>query len=233
MVVWAYKKKVLIVKSLFFATVVLFTLICKSFFFSVYSIPTGSMIPTLMIGDFVIVKRNSYGIRAPFTSKVYRQKSPKRGDVIAFFHPKNTRNVYIKRIIAISGDVLEIRDKFVYLNGKKLSKFEIDNDIFTKNLSDGIKKRRLKFYSENLLDSSYFVSEDHANFYLTNHKKVKIPKGKYFVMGDNRDYSYDSRSWGYVSAESILGKVKYVGISFILSLKSFIFRPDRIFKDIN
>jgi signal peptidase I len=139
----------------------------KASLIQAYKIPSGAMIPTLLIGDHFLVNK-----------LIYKTAEPKRGDIIIFPYPEDPSRAFVKRLIAVEGDVIEIRDKRVYINGKEQSEpYKINTDT-----------------------SSFRDQRD-------NFGPVTIPPGKLFFMGDNRDQSYDSRFWGYVPRDTIEGKV--------------------------
>lgn len=146
-----------------------------------FKIPSGSMLPTLKIGDHLLVSKFLYGIRIPYTStRILRIRAPERGDVVVFAYPMDDSKDFIKRIIGVPGDTVAVRDKRVYVNGKPIEDpwgVHVDRTV----LPEGYERR-------------------------DNFGPVVVPKGKYFVMGDNRDRSYDSRFWGFVDDARIRGK---------------------------
>ena len=152
-----------IVDSIIVAFVI--AIFIRTFFLGVYTIPSGSMLETLQIGDFILVNKLSY-----------KFSKPQHDDIVVFEYPLNPRLDYIKRVIGVPGDVIEIKDKVVYRNGEKL---EPDYVQF------------MREYSLKIAD---------------NVPKFTVPEGFYFMMGDNRDNSEDSRFWGYVSEDAIVGK---------------------------
>ncbi|MCB2188537.1 MAG: signal peptidase I [Deltaproteobacteria bacterium] len=151
-----------------------------------FKIPTGSMIPTLLVGDHLLVSKSSYGIKLPFSDIVAIPVSdPQRGDIIVFRYPEDRSKDFIKRIIGLPGDVVEIRDKNVFINGKKL------DDPWGQ-------------YTDRVILPNQLQTRD-------NFGPVKVPPDQYFVMGDNRDQSHDSRFWfngrgGFVPRDDILGR---------------------------
>lgn len=153
----------------------------RTFIIQAFKIPSGSMLPTLLIGDHLLVNKFSYGIKVPFTGTVLVPiNSPERNDVIVFRYPQDPKLDYIKRVIAIGGDTIESRDKVLYVNGKPFDdKYGVRMDD---SVADGTLSPR------------------------DNFGPIVVPEGKVFVMGDNRDNSYDSRFWGFVDQKAILGK---------------------------
>lgn len=185
-----------------FFPVLLLVLLLRSFIFEPFRIPSGSMLPTLEIGDFILVNKFTYGLRLPIThTKVVKMNDPKTGDVIVFRYPKNPKLDYIKRVIGMPGDTVEWRDKELFINGAPVQNRPIgdynavdqDNRVTPTNRSQ-----------ETLKD----VQHDILHWSATNSPmgKVVVPAGHYFVMGDNRDMSNDSRYWGLVPEENIVGK---------------------------
>lgn len=170
---------------------VVLALIIRTFFVQAFKIPSGSMEDTLLVGDYLLVNKLVYGIQNPLNGERYLSFShPQREDIIVFEFPEDTRNKslgfwerkdFIKRIVGVPGDTVEVRDKNVYVNGEP---FKIPQEVH-KN-KETIPQR-------------------------DNMAPVKVPEGMYFVMGDNRDNSFDSRFWGFVPKENIKGKafIKY------------------------
>ena len=226
------------VKSISIILVCVF--IFRSIFFEPFRIPTGSMIPTLMIGDFILVNKFSYGLKVPFSDfsfsdinwdpkYITTKSNPKRGDVIVFKYPKDPSINYIKRVIGLPGDYIEIRNKVVYINESPIMAFEIEGADIMKDMDSKFKNYNLKFYKMKTGMHSHVVQQDRDNYYKVDYEKKLIPKGKYFVMGDNRDFSYDSRYWGFVDHKNIKGKALFVWFSMnFLSEHPFTFRPWRI-----
>jgi len=160
---------------------VLLALFIRTFVVQAFKIPSGSMLPTLLIGDHLLVNKFIYGIRMPFTGKlVIPIDQPERGDVVVFRFPKDRSVDYIKRVIGTPGDTVEIREKKVYINGEP-----IDDP-------------HAHISTPSILNASASPRD--------NFGPVLVPDGRIFVMGDNRDNSYDSRFWGFVDQKDILGK---------------------------
>lgn len=226
---------------------VVFLLIIRSVVFEPYRIPSSSMMPTLVNGDFILVDKMAYGFKLPFSDLVfklpfgehkvnldpiylYKRKLPERGDVVVFKYPVSPEINYIKRVIAIPGDEIEIKQKNVFLNGKKLNSTYIDNLELRRSFEKIFKDYNFDMYLSVTKGGQYIYQINRGNFYNQNYKKIKIPEGKYFVMGDNRDFSYDSRAWGFVDFEQIKGKALVVWFSLTLpSVESSLsFNPFRI-----
>ncbi|MEW6213651.1 MAG: signal peptidase I [Nitrospirota bacterium] len=162
-------------------TALLLALVIRAYIIQAFKIPSGSMIPTLLIGDHILVNKFLYGTKIPFSDKRFLVfKKPERGDIIVFKYPEDPKRDFIKRVIAKEDDILESRDKTVYVNRKAvIEPYVHHSDSYT--IPGGNNPR-------------------------DNFGPLIVPKGKVFVMGDNRDQSYDSRYWGFVDIKDIKGK---------------------------
>ncbi|SEM19180.1 signal peptidase I Serine peptidase. MEROPS family S26A [Syntrophus gentianae] len=153
----------------------------RTFVIQAYKIPSGSMKPTLLIGDHILVNKFIYGIKMPyFRNTLIPIKEPRKGDIVVFIYPEDRSKDFIKRVIATSGDTVEIRNKKIYLNGK-------------------LYKDNKGVYVDNFNIPGSVQPRD-------NFGPVTVPPSSLFVMGDNRDQSYDSRFWGFVDRKDVLGK---------------------------
>lgn len=193
-----------------FFPILLIVFILRAFIIEPYRIPTGSMKPELKEGDFILVNKYAYGLRLPlFATKFLKVGEPKTGDVLVFRYPKDPSIDFIKRVIAVPGDKVEYKDKTIYLNGKVL-KQEFLGSMMDNN--PGGFSIPAKHFKETL------PSKDHSIFtYLRAGEDMPeqvVPEGMYFVMGDNRDNSEDSRVWGFVPDKLILGKAIYIWFSW-------------------
>jgi signal peptidase I len=186
-----------------FFPIIFAVLILRSFLFEPFQIPTGSMIPTLNIGDFIVVNKYAFGVRLPVVgTKVMEVGEPKRGDVMVFIPPHDP-NYYIKRVIGLPGEHVRYEGKVVYINGEPLNQEYVDfiND-----------RRPPVIYSlETLGEITHAIYTSPSPSYVRMGSWLwpegrVIPEGHYFMMGDNRDNSSDSRVWGPVSEEKIVGK---------------------------
>lgn len=219
------KKKILReLKILFFLTLGVFAF--RSSFFEPFRIPSGSMIPTLMIGDFILVNKFSYGIKVPFSNLallginwdpiyLFGMDDPQRGDVIVFKYPEDPSINYVKRVIGLPGETLEIRDKVVYINDKPLLSKEISGKEIMEDMDDRFKRYNFKFYQNQTGETSHVTQVNPGNIFQRHYGPVEIPPGHFFAMGDNRDFSEDSRSWGFVPKKNIKGKAILVWFSMI------------------
>lgn len=240
------KKEKMIKETKSIILIIIAVLTFRSVFFEPFRIPSGSMIPTLMIGDFILVNKFSYGFKVPFTDLTLGDKSfdpvylfgksdPKRGDVVVFKYPKDLSVNYIKRVIGVPGDTLEIRNKVVYINDKPIEPKEFDGKEVMADMDDKFKGYNLKFYRTKTGDHDHVIQQDNDNYFKVDFDKITIPQGKFFMMGDNRDFSYDSRYWGFISHEQIKGRAMFVWFSFIFPFgeNPMKFRPGRIGTAIN
>ena len=160
---------------------ILIAFFIRTFVIQAYKIPSGSMKPTLLIGDHILVSKSSYGIKLPFIrSTIIPIGEPKRGDIVVFIYPEDRSKDFIKRLIGVPGDTVEVRNKKILLNGLPF------DDVH------GV-------HSDSIIIPGSVQPRD-------NFGPVKVPEGSLFVMGDNRDESYDSRFWGFVNKKDVLGK---------------------------
>lgn len=185
-----------------FFPVILIVLLLRSFVVEPFRIPSGSMMPTLLIGDFILVNKYSYGIRLPvLKTQVVEIGKPKRGDVVVFRYPKDPSMDYIKRVVGIPGDEIAYRDKTVFVNGNPVKQEDIGAYI-GEGAGGNMTGAHLKM--EHLDEASHKILIDPNKASQTG--KMIVPEGKYFVLGDNRDNSNDSRFWGTVPEENLVGK---------------------------
>lgn len=191
-------------------------------------IPTGSMIPTIKIGEFIFVNMMYYNWHIPFTRDIWKERrEPQRGEIVVFEYPKDPDKDYIKRIVAVPGDVVEIRDKRVFINGEALPLVTETDRSLLEDLAPHYDPSRLSLYRETNGEHTYHVV--HIN---TQRGRdlgpVAVPADSYFVMGDNRDDSEDSRYWGFVPRDKILGTSSFIWLSFDRHHPPFL-RFDRFF----
>lgn len=162
-------------------TALILALLIRAYVIQAFKIPSGSMIPTLVIGDHILVNKFIYGTKIPFSeTMVLEFTKPEKGNIIVFKYPEDPTRDFIKRVVAVEGDVVESKNKTIYVNGKQAS------EPYAQHTDNSIRPMGI---------------EPRDNF-----GPLIVPKNKYFVMGDNRDQSYDSRYWGYVDRKDIKGK---------------------------
>jgi signal peptidase I len=204
-----------------FFPVLLLVLLLRSFLLEPFKIPSSSMVPTLLVGDFILVNKYTYGLRLPVTNtKILSLNEPKRGDVMVFF-PPNDKRYFIKRVIGLPGDEVRYIDRVVYINGHPMEQ-QLIAEVPPGNPAAFIMSENLAEGGAHLMQKRLIPS----NLVLTY--GYRVPAGHYFMMGDNRDNSSDSRVWGAVSEDRIVGKAVAVWMHWdaFLSLPTF----DRIGK---
>ncbi len=206
--------------------VILVVFLLRSFLFEPFKIPSGSMIPTLLVGDLILVNKFHYGIRLPvINKKIIANHDPERGDVVVFRYPMDTRVDYIKRVVAVPGDEVSYLNKQLKINGQPVLSQALPDEYdeearfyakqFTEKLGT-VEHRIQQFPQANYFDAGRvrdFPYKDHCR-YSPEGVVCKVPPGHYFAMGDNRDNSEDSRYWGFVPDENIVGKAFYVWMNF-------------------
>ncbi len=161
---------------------VVLALVIRAFLFQAFSIPSGSMEPTLLIGDYLLVNKFIYGIRNPFTNKVMIPvDNPRRGDIVVFIYPVDPDKDYIKRVVGLAGDKVQVIDKKLHVNDELVETPQAENT------------------DPNLFNNPGDPPRD-------NFGPATVPEGAIFVLGDNRDHSYDSRFWGFVPLTELRGK---------------------------
>ena len=218
--------------------VIAFVLILRSFLFEPFQIPSGSMMPTLLDGDFILVNKFNYGLRDPvLRNKFIEIDLPERGDVVVFKYPNNPQIDYIKRVIGLPGDSVIYRNKMLYIKGacqasdQACPKFEPVVQTFKdeKDTPDG--SYGLSRYSSLMPNKTHDILINNAMLPRVQHfctqaqghicqqsgtqnDEFIVPEGHYFVMGDNRDNSLDSRYWGFVPEENLVGEAVFIWMSF-------------------
>lgn len=197
-----------------FFPVILIVLLFRSFLAEPFRIPSGSMMPTLLVGDFILVNKFAYGIRLPvLDKKIIEVGEPERGDVVVFRFPKDPTQDYIKRVIGKPGDEVTYRDKKLYVNGKEMPQATDGLYAGTDVESRELVRRGAESFVEQLDTVSHkiiAVPGDQVGPDFT----VSVPAGHYFVMGDNRDRSSDSRIWGFVPEQNLVGKAFVIWMSW-------------------
>ncbi len=198
-----------------FFPVLVIVLILRSFIAEPFRIPSGSMMPTLLVGDFILVNKFAYGVRLPVLhTRILKQGDPKRGDVVVFRYPRDPSLDYIKRVVGLPGDHIGYLDKTLYINGKPVDTtlegpytdggaYSQPNEFLYEEDLEGVRHDVIINRSRPTFDAEYIVPEKH-----------------YFAMGDNRDNSNDSRYWGFVPEENLVGKALLVWMNWDFSKSS-------------
>jgi len=199
-------------------------LVVRSFVVEPFTIPSGSMLPTLQVHDYILVNKFAYGLRLPVTNtKIIPVGEPKRGDVMVFKYPKNTNEDFIKRVVGLPGDHIAVRDNVVYVNGKRMGRVLIgearNQQAWRREYVEDLDGHKHLIYQMGPIDPLSGEQEIPTR----TQGEWTVPKGHYFVMGDNRDNSNDSRFWGTVPEDLIVGKAFYIWMHWdgLFSLPSF------------
>lgn len=204
-----------------FFPVILLVFMLRSFLVEPFKIPSGSMMPTLLAGDYILVNKFTYGLRVPILNNTFFEIGhPKRGDVFVFHYPPDPTIDYIKRVVGLPGDKIQYQDKHLIINGKPLDVQFEDNYEYEMQGANIISARRSK---ERLGDVQHDIlihdipnqySPDAPGARLLDGETITVPEGSYFAMGDNRDNSADSRVWGFVPERNLVGKAFFIWFNF-------------------
>ena len=208
------KKRLLIVWKGWGLTLMIVLLVATSFKSAIadwYDIPSGSMKPSILIGDRIFVNKLAYDLKIPYTTlHVAKWAGPMRGEIVVFVSPKDRKRL-IKRVIGLPGDTVAMRQNRLFINGQPLEYEHLNNDIIddvqTKQPSNYL------FFTENLSEKRHPVMFSSTAVSLNSFDPITIPDGKYFMLGDNRDNSADSRIFGFVDRKLILGRASVIVLS--------------------
>ena len=205
-------------KSIFIA--IFIALLIRSFIFEPFNIPSGSMKPNLLVGDFIFVSKYSYGFSKhslPFSIPLIPDKifsnTPERGDVVVFKTPENNRTDYIKRVIGLPGDKIEIKNGIIFINGSEILRKKLNDFIDTDNDTNN---KRVRMYNEYFFNKEINILDITDNGIADNTQLFNVPKNHFFVMGDNRDNSQDSRfisTVGFIPYNNLVGKAQFIFFS--------------------
>lgn len=205
--------------------VILAVFVLRSFLFEPFKIPSGSMIPTLRVGDLILVNKFHYGIRLPvFNTKLVANNEPQRGDVMVFRYPPQPSLDYIKRVVGLPGDEVAYLNKSLTINGQPVPKvaqpefFDNDSMRYARQFRETLGSRTYNTLNDDerpafIPGASEFAFKDSCR-YSVEGVICKVPEGHYFLMGDNRDNSLDSRYWGFVPEANIVGRAFFVWMNF-------------------
>jgi signal peptidase I len=205
--------------------VIIGVFILRSFLFEPFKIPSGSMIPTLLVGDLILVNKFHYGLRLPvLNTKITEGTAPQRGDVMVFRYPPKPSLDYIKRVVGVPGDEVAYLNKRLTINGKALETnalpefFDEDTMRYFKQFEENLGDKKHRLLNDDNRPA-FVPGADEFEFksncrYSVEGVVCKVPEGHYFMMGDNRDNSLDSRYWGFVPDKNIVGKAFFVWMNF-------------------
>ncbi|CAN5628499.1 signal peptidase I [soil metagenome] len=207
--------------------VILVVFLLRSFLFEPFKIPSGSMMPTLLTGDLILVNKFTYGLRLPvINTKITSGTPPARGDVMVFRYPPKPSLDYIKRVVGVPGDEIAYLNKKLTINGQPVSKdalpdfFDEESMRYLKQFSETLGSKQHKLLNDDgrragisEVEIMPFANQDNCR-YSVEGVVCKVPEGQYFMMGDNRDNSLDSRYWGFVPDKNIVGRAFFVWMNF-------------------
>jgi len=205
--------------------VIVAVFVLRSFLFEPFKIPSGSMIPTLLVGDLILVNKFTYGVRLPvLNTKLTQGTPPQRGDVMVFRYPPKPSLDYIKRVVGVPGDEVAYLDKKLTINGQPVGKvpvadfFEEDSMQYFKQFEEVLGGKRHRILNDDNRPA-FIPGVENFQFrqncrYSVEGVVCKVPEGHYFMMGDNRDNSLDSRYWGFVPDKNIVGKAFFIWMNF-------------------
>jgi len=206
----AAKEPLIVEYARTFFPIILIVLVLRAFIAEPFRIPSGSMMPTLLVGDFILVNKFDYGIRLPvINKKIIPIGEPHRGDVVVFRYPKDPSVDYIKRIIGLPGDKIIYRDKTLYINGKQIPQEWLGRYAGPEH---NLQAAGDTLYIEQLDDVRHEILLNSKSGTLNG--EYEVPKGHYFAMGDNRDNSNDSRYWGFVPEQNLIGKAMIIWMNW-------------------
>ena len=205
--------------------VIIVVFVMRSFLFEPFKIPSGSMIPTLLVGDLILVNKFTYGVRLPVINlKITEGNKPQRGDVMVFRYPPKPSLDYIKRVVGVPGDEVAYLNKRLTLNGQAVSTngvpefFDESAMRYFKQLEETFGEAKHRILNDDERPAFVSGADDFPNRqncrYSVEGVVCKVPEGHYFMMGDNRDNSLDSRYWGFVPDQNIVGKAFFVWMNF-------------------
>ncbi|CAN0619538.1 signal peptidase I [Burkholderia multivorans] len=208
-----------------FFPVILAVFVVRSFIVEPFKIPSGSMVPTLLVGDFILVNKFDYGLRMPVSNTKLTQGRPlERGDVVVFRYPKDESVDYIKRVIGLPGDTIAYQDKQLTINGKPVAEtampdyFDEERMNYAKQFEESLDGRKNAVLNNPAVPPFVMGAYDYPYrdncTYNSRGVICKVPPGHYFMMGDNRDNSADSRYWGFVPDQNIVGRAFFIWMNF-------------------
>lgn len=199
-----------------FFPVFLLVFLLRGFIAEPFRIPSGSMLPTLEVGDFILVNKFSYGVRLPIThQKIINVGEPKRGDIVVFRYPPDPSKNYIKRLIGLPGDTIEYQGRNLFVNGKKVvAEPNGDYKPFGATLPSELLNQTISTGQANEDKVEFPILQANFGRFGRDMRRIVVPDGTYFMMGDNRDNSEDSRAWGFVPDENVIGRAFFIWMHF-------------------
>lgn len=227
------KRRLLLDHLLSIAVALFLVFFIRSSFYESFKIPSGSMIPTILIGDHVFVNKFAYRLTIPFTEYfgepkvIFERKGPEYGDIIVFESPRNPEITYIKRVMGLAGDRILIRDRKIFINDQEVVSADPSlaetKKVFKLLKDPKMDESEMKVSKEVLGSVEHWVIHDRNHFVSENFGPYEVPDGRVFVMGDNRDYSDDSRFLGTIAVEKIRGRASWIWLSIWLHFNPFEF----------
>jgi signal peptidase I len=206
----AYKEPWYVEYSKSFFPVLFIVLVVRGFIVEPFRIPSGSMMPTLLVGDFILVNKFAYDLRLPvFNTKLIETGDPERGDVVVFRYPENPSDDYIKRVVGLPGDHIAYYNKVLYINGMRAPQQPIGE---YESVGSGVSMSGARVLQETLGDIKHKILIEPRNPSIE--AEYIVPLHEYFVMGDNRDNSNDSRFWGFVPDENLIGQAFMIWLNW-------------------
>lgn len=204
-----------------FFPVILIVFCVRSFIVEPFKIPSGSMMPTLLVGDYILVNKFTYGLRVPILNNTFIEiGKPNRGDVFVFHYPPNPQIDYIKRVIGVPGDKIAYQNKTLTINGQTIDRDSVGAYEY---VGSGLNIVSSEEFKETLGEKTHrlLVNEGSIPYpngtigsLFANGGEITVPEGQYFAMGDNRDNSADSRFWGFVPEQNLVGKAFFIWMNF-------------------
>ncbi|MFP4154343.1 MAG: signal peptidase I [Halothiobacillaceae bacterium] len=215
------REPVLVEYARSFFPILLVVLLIRSFAYEPFRIPSGSMMPTLLVGDFILVNKYSYGLRLPVTNTlILPLGEPERGDIAVFKYPRDEKIDYIKRVVGLPGDRVAVRGDRLYINGEFM--VQVPDGVYPGDPAGRMKGAGV--FVEDLGGREHRILLEQGKSRPSG--EWVVPEGAYFVIGDNRDNSNDSRYWGFVPAKNLVGKAVVIWMSYDWAARSF--QGDRI-----
>ncbi|MBC7385722.1 MAG: signal peptidase I [Cryobacterium sp.] len=227
------------------AAALLVVFFVRSSFYESYKIPSGSMIPTILIGDHVFVNKFAYGFNLPFSEyfgnpiRLIERPSPKAGEIIVFESPRSSEINYIKRVVGVEGDVVRIRDRRLFINDQEVFTSEPtpeeSKDVFRLLRDPKFDESGMRVLKESVANHEHWLLLDGTSFVSENFGPYSVPTGHVFVMGDNRDFSDDSRFIGAIPIDKVRGRATRIWLSIWIHFHpaEFDFRPLRTGKSLD